>query len=149
MPPLMLACVVSVLVSRQLHNESVYTEHMRLKGLSLLRGNEQAGAALDKTVGDLMQAPVPPMRETVSIREIADRFLASSNNFVPIVDAQRRLIGMIALQDLKDFLRNNEALPGGIAPDLMRPPPKCLPSGPRLLDALPFVLESEMRNFPV
>jgi CIC family chloride channel protein len=149
MPPLMLACVVAVLVARQLHGESVYTEHMRLKGLSLLRENEQAGAALDKTVGDLMQAPVPPMRETVSIREIADRFLASSNNFVPIVDAQRRLIGMIALQDLKEFLNNNEELAGVIALDLMRPPPKCLTPGQRLLDALPLVLESEMRNIPV
>ena len=39
MPPLMLACVVAVLVSRQLHNESIYTEHMRLKGLALLREN--------------------------------------------------------------------------------------------------------------
>ena len=149
MPPLMLACVVSVLVSRQLHNESVYTEHMRLKGLSLLRENEQAGAAMDKTVGDLMQAPVPPMRETVSLREIADRFLASPNNFVPIVDAQRRLIGVIALHDLKDFLHHNEELAGVIALDLMRPPPKCLTPGQRLLDALPLVLASELRNIPV
>ena len=29
MPPLMLACVVAVLVARQLHGESVYTEHLR------------------------------------------------------------------------------------------------------------------------
>ena len=34
MPPLMLACVVATLVASQLHDESVYTEHMRLKGLS-------------------------------------------------------------------------------------------------------------------
>jgi CIC family chloride channel protein len=149
MPPLMLACVVAVLVSRQLHNESVYTEHMRLKGLSLLRENEQTGAAMDKTVGDLMQPPVPPLRETVSLREIADRFLASSNNFVPIVDAGQRLIGVIALQDLKEFLHDNKDLAGVIALDLMRPPPPCLTPGQRLLDALPLVLQSEIRNIPV
>ena len=149
MPPLMLGCVVAVLVSRQLHGESIYTEHMRLKGLSLRRENEQAGATMDKTVGDLMQAPVPPMRETVSLREIADRFLASSNNFVPIVDAQKRLVGVVALHDLKDFLHNNEELAGVIALDLMRPPPQCLTPGQRLLDALPLVLASELRNIPV
>ena len=149
MPPLMLACVVAVLVSRQLHNESIYTEHLRLKGLSALRENEQTGAAMDKTVGDLMQPPVPPMRETVSIREIADRFLASSNNFVPIVDSRQRLIGLIALQDLKQFLNNIEELAGVIALDLMRPPPKCLTPHQRLLEALPLVLASEMRNIPV
>jgi len=149
MPPLMLACVVAVLVSRQLHGESVYTEHMRLKGLSLLRENERAGAAMDKTVGDLMLPPVPPMRETVSIPEIAGRFLSSPNNFVPIVDGRQKLIGMIALQDLKEFLHDNEDLAGVIALDLMRPPPKCLTPGQRLLDALPLVLASELRNIPV
>lgn len=149
MPPLMLACVVSVLVSRQFHRESVYTDHMRLKGLSLQRESEQAGAAMDKTVGDLMLAPVPPMRETVSIQEIADRFLDSSNNFVPIVDWEQRLIGLIALQDLKEFLNDNQQLTGVIALDVMRPPPKCLTPSQRLLDALPLVLASELRNIPV
>jgi CIC family chloride channel protein len=145
----MLACVVSVLVARQLHAESVYSEHMQLKGLTLARENEQAGAAMDKTVGDLMQAPVPPLRETVSFREIASRFLASSNNFVPIVDDRQRLIGVVALQDLKEFLNSKEDIAGVIALDLMRPPPKCLTPGQRLLDALPAVLESELRNIPV
>ena len=149
MPPLMLACVVAVLVARQLHGESVYTEHMRLKGLSLLRENEQAGAAMDKTVGDLMQPPVPPLRETVSLREIADRFLASSNNFVPDRGRRQQLIGVVALQDLKEFLHDNEELAGVIAFDVMRPPPQCLTPGQRLLDALPLVLESELRNMPV
>jgi len=115
----------------------------------LLRENEQAGAAMDKTVGDLMLPPVPPLRETVSLREIADRFLASPNNFVPIVDGRQRLIGVVALQDLKEYLHNNEDLAGVIALDLMRPPPKCLTPGQRLLDALPLVLASELRNIPV
>ena len=148
-PALMLGCVVAVLVSRQLHPESIYTEHLRLKGLSLRREIEQAGAAMDQTVGDLMLPPVPPLRETVSLREIADRFLASPNNFLPIVDGEQRLIGMIALQDLKEFLNDNASLAGVIALDLMRPPPKCLTPGQPLFNALPVVLESELRNIPV
>ena len=96
-----------------------------------------------------MQPPVPPMRETVSLREIADRFLASPNNFVPIVDEKEKLIGVVALQDLKEFLHDNQDLAGVIALDLMRPPPKCLTPGQRLLDALPLVMESELRNIPV
>jgi CIC family chloride channel protein len=92
---------------------------------------------------------VPPLRETVSIRDIAQRFLANSNNFLPVVDAQQRLIGMVALQDLKEFLHDNQDLAGVIAQDLMRPPPRCLMPGQRLLDALPLVLESEFRNIPV
>jgi CBS domain-containing protein len=149
MPPLMLAYVVAVLVSRQLHNESIYTDHLRLKGLLFLRESEQAGAAMDKTVGDLMNVPIPPLIETASLQEIADRFLANANNFLPVVDARQQLIGIVALHDLKQFLHDNHALAGVIALDLMRPPPKCLTPGQRLLDALPLVLASELRNIPV
>jgi CIC family chloride channel protein len=149
MPPLMLACVTAVLVSRQLHNESIYTDHLRLKGLSLLRESDRAGTAMEKTVADLMQPPVTPMRETVSLRKIADHFLVSPNNFVPIADGQQRLIGIIALQDLKDFLNSKEEVAGVIALDLMRPPPPCLTPGQRLLDVLPLVLKSELRHIPV
>ena len=149
MPPLMLACVVSVLVARQLHPDSIYTEHMRLKGLVLARESGQTGAAMDKTVGDLMRAPVPPLRETAPLREIAGRFLASSNNFVPVVDGESKFIGIVALLDLKEFLTDEHGVDGVIACDVMRPPPRCLTPGQRLLDALPVVLQSEIRNIPV
>jgi CIC family chloride channel protein len=149
MPALMLACVVATLIAKQLHEESVYTEHMRLKGLSLRREIEQAGAAMDKTVGDLMHAPVPPVREDLPLREIANRFVANSNNFFPVVNAKQQLTGMVALHDLKEFLNENIELDGVIAYDVMRPPPPCLTPGQRLVDALPVLLQSELRNVPV
>jgi CIC family chloride channel protein len=148
-PPLMLACVVSILVARQLHGESVYTEHLRVKGLALGQESSRPGAAMEQTIGDLMHAPVTPVRESTSVREIADRFLINSNNFLPVVDARQRLLGMVALQDLKEFLNANQDLGAVIAYDVMRPPPKCLTPGERLLEALPTVLESELRNVPV
>ena len=104
---------------------------------------------MDKTVGDLMRAPVPPLRENATFRQIADRFLVSSNNFLPVLDAKQQFIGVVALQDLKEFLNTNQDLEGVIAYDVMRPPPKWLTPGQRLLDALPIVLESELRNVPV
>jgi len=148
-PPLMLACVVSILVARQLHGESVYTEHLRIKGLALGRESSQAGAIMEQTVGDLMRAPVPPVRESTPLPEIANRFLTNPNNFLPVVDAHQRLLGVVALQDLKEFLNRAQDLNAVIASDVMRPPPRCLTPGQRLLDALPAVLESELRNVPV
>ncbi len=149
MPAIMLACVVATIVARQLHDESIYTEHMRLKGLSLRRELEQAGAATDKTVGDLMRAPVPPLRENLPLREIAGRFVANANNFFPVVNASQQLIGVVALQDLKEFLNENSEIQGIIAYDVMRPPPPCLTPGQRLVDALPILFQCELRNVPV
>lgn len=149
MPPLMLACVVSVLMSRRLHPESIYTEPLREKGVSVPQETTTSEAATDRTVGDLMRAPVPPMRETATLGEIADRFLTSANNFLPVVDAKMRLVGIVALQDLKEYLGAGEELRAVIAYDIMRPPPPCVTPNQKLLDALPIVLASEQRNVPV
>jgi len=149
MPPLMLACVVSILVAGRFHPESIYTEPLRLKGVTASAESAQPGIATERTVGDMMQAPVPPVRETTTMSKIADRFLTSPNNFLPVVDAKNQLVGIIALQDLKEYLGSEDQMLGVIAYDLMRPPPACVTPNQRLLEILPVVLTSEQRNIPV
>src|SRR5581483_11176542 len=117
MPPLMLACVVSILVAGKLHPESIYTEPLRRKGLLLRQEPTASEAATERTVSDLMRAPVPPVRETSTLGEIANRFLTSANNFLPVVDAKGQMVGLIALHDLKEFLGSGEQLLGIIAYD--------------------------------
>jgi CIC family chloride channel protein len=149
MPPLMLACAVATLVGRRLHPASVYTESMRLKGLAAQRESEQIGAATQRTVGDLMHAPVPPVRETTRFRELADRFLTNANNFLPVVNREARLVGVVALEDLKEYLNAGHELEGVIAFDVMRPLPAVLTPEQRLSEALPVLLASDMRRVPV
>lgn len=149
MPPLMLACVVSVLVARRLYPESIYTEPLRRKGVSVSQDATASEAATERTVSDLMRAPVPPVRETATLGEIADRFLVSANNFLPVVDGKTQLVGVVALQDLKEYLGSGDQVLGIIAYDIMRPPPPCVTPNQRLLEALPVVLSSEQRNIPV
>ncbi|MDB6019294.1 MAG: hypothetical protein JWR19_3783 [Pedosphaera sp.] len=149
MPPLMLACVVSTLIARRLHPESIYTQPLRNKGLMVDRENLRPGSATEQTVGDLMRAPIPPLRETASLQEIADRFLTSANNFLPVVDAKYQLIGMVALQDLKEYLTAGPEMMAVIAYDVMRPAPPCVTPNQLLLDTLPIMLTSEQRNVPV
>jgi CIC family chloride channel protein len=144
MPALMLACAVSTLVSRSLYASSIYTEPLKLRSLEV--ENYRLGAGTEQTIGDLMRAPVPPLRETATLPEIAERFLSSSNNYLPVVDAQYRLLGMVALQDLKEHLGAGSELNAVIAADIMRPIPPCLLPGQKLL---PVLLASEQRNVPV
>ncbi len=149
MPPLMLACVISTLVAKRLHPESIYTEPLRRKGVELERESPQLGAATELTVGDIMQPPVPPVRANTIFSEIADRFLTSANNFLPVIDDKDHLLGMVALHDLKEWLNSGHELTGVIAYDVMRPPPVCLTPNQKLSDVLPILLESEVRNVPV
>jgi CIC family chloride channel protein len=149
MPPLMLACAVSTLVAQRFYADSIYTEPLRRKGLELHRESMHLGAASEQTVGDLMRAPVPPVLETAPFREIAQRFLTLPNNFLPVVDEKQKLLGMIALQDLKEYLHAGQELDSVIAYDIMRPPPAFLTPNQRLPDVLPLLLASDLRNVPV
>jgi CBS domain-containing protein len=117
--------------------------------VELERESPQIGAATELTVADLMQERIPPLRETTTFREIADRFLTCANNYLPVVDHQQRLIGMVALHDLKEYLSAHEELSGVIAFDIMRPPPPCLTPAQKLPTALSTLLASEVRNVPV
>lgn len=149
MPPLMLACAVSTLVGRRLHSESIYSEPLRRKGLELDRESPAPGAATEKTVADLMRQPVPPLPENTPFRTMVDRFLTSPNNYLPVVDERGRLVGLVALHDLKEHLNADAELRSVIASDIMRPPPLCLTPNERLSDMLPVLLASELRNVPV
>jgi chloride channel protein, CIC family len=149
MPPLMLGCVMAIVMAGRLEHDSIYTEPLRMKGL--LEGEETTrfGAATSQKVGDVMLAPVPPVPETTSIPQMTQRFLTSANNFLPVVDAEQRLVGMVALQDLKEHLGAGHELSAVIASDVMRPPPPCVTPNQRLVDVFNLALASELQNIPV
>lgn len=149
MPPLMAATVVAVIAARRVHKESIYTDVLRHHDAVSGRESDRPGAALECTVGDLMQPPVDPVHETASVASVAQRFLSGVNNYIPVVNAERRLVGMIALHDLKEHLTDGEDLKGVIASDVMRAPPPVLVPGQRLLEALPTIVGSDQRNVPV
>lgn len=149
MPPLMLACALATLVARHLHPDSVYTAPLKAHGLEPSADTLRIGAAHQQKIGDLMREPVQPVRDNTPLPEIAARFLEQTFNFIPVVDEHGRLIGLVALQDLKSHLADAAALSSVIASDVMRPVPVMLTPSQTLADALPALLASEQRNLPV
>jgi CIC family chloride channel protein len=147
MPALMIGCAVSTLVARRFHPNSIYTEPLKLRSLEV--ESYRLGAATEQTIGDMMRAPVAPVRENTTLPELAERFLTGTNNFLPVVDKNQRLLGVVALQDLKEYLNAGQELSAVIAYDVMRPPPRCLTPRQKLMDALPVILSSELQNVPV
>lgn len=149
MPPLMLACAVATLVARAVHAESVYTEPLRQKGISPHPDLERFDEATEKFVGEIMREPVPPVRENANFQKLAERFLTSTNNFIPVVDEMQKLVGVVALQDMKEYLHNGNEMSGVIAYDIMREAPQPLTPNQKLVEAFPILLASELRNVPV
>lgn len=147
MPALMLGCVLSTLIAKRFHPHSIYTEPLRLKGV--LTDHDDVAASNKLTVGDLMREPAPPLLVTAPFREVINAFLNHSHNFLPVVDANQTMVGVVALQDMKNYLNTDMDITGIIAYDLMRPLPLCLTPQQGLTDVLPQLLGSELRHIPV
>ena len=81
--------------------------------------------------------------------EISDIFLKSPRNYLPVLSKDKRLVGIISLQDVKAHLNAGEELRAVIALDLMRPVETMLTPNARLMDALPTIMGSEMEMIPV
>ena len=149
MPPLMIGCVVATLVSQKLHKASVYSAPLHRRGLVVDQESRRMGSATDRCIGDVMVGPTSPIKETSSLPEISEIFLHSPRNYLPVLSVDKRLVGVISLQDLKAHLNAGDELRAVIALDLMRPPETFMTPNRRLMEALPEIMGSEMEMIPV
>ena len=140
--PLMLACVPAFYVARSLSAESVYTRQLR-------------GAHAHDTplfllhVRDLMKPDPICVLETSGIAQIATTLSSNTFKHLYVVDANRRFLGAIALQDLKPFLHDNDLPHVVIAMDLMHDDIAVLTSDASLKESLEVFARHDGERLPV
>lgn len=98
--PVMVACVFSTLAARKILPESIYTLKLVRRGINLKRGKDQEVLDTHK-VKDAMRTdfvsipPVMPLRSIMAIME------QSNQMDFPIVDSNKRYLGMVTFNDLR------------------------------------------------
>lgn len=98
--PLMFAVMVSLLISRRLQPDSVYTLGLARKGIRIQRGRDVDVLEM-VTVGEVMQTDAPALRETDSIAAASATFLQKRHHGLPVLNAADELVGVLTLQDLE------------------------------------------------
>jgi chloride channel protein, CIC family len=141
--PLMLACVSAFYVARGLSPESVYSRQMH-------RGATHAETPLFLLhVRDLMKTDPLCVLETSGFAQIATVLAANTFKHLYVVDANRRFLGAIALQDLKPFLHETDLPQVVIALDLMRDDVPVLTSDASLKESLEVFARHDGERLPV
>ena len=98
--PLMLAVVISLIISRWLRSDSVYTIGLARKGIRLQRGRD-VEVLEGITVGEVMQMEVMPLREADSLAAASDVFMRTRHHGLPVVNDAGDLVGILTVQDLE------------------------------------------------
>lgn len=133
--PLMLVCILSYLVARRVHGESLYTE-------SLVRSGERISHGADKSVLENVRVSECYNRdphvvlEDAPLRKVLGQFKGSPQTAFPVVTTDLELAGMLTYQEISRALDDAGLLDILIAADLTAEVAETVAPGDSLLDAM-------------
>ncbi len=134
--PLMLTGIVAYVVARRLHHEDIYSEWLVRRGVVLSHGADAALLARI-TVGECMNREPVVLREEADLAAIQAAARATRQTGFPVVDEGGQLVGMMALDAIREAKAGDAALAGlVVAADLALPAAVSVTAEDSLLTAL-------------
>jgi CIC family chloride channel protein len=107
-PPLMASCVISTIVSSYLHPNSIYTQALRRRGVDLY-GEESPNVLRSLNVRDVIDRSPEILNASTPFPQILDLVVTSRHTEFFVVDADGRLLGSIALDELRRLIFEQES----------------------------------------
>jgi CIC family chloride channel protein len=106
--PLMLATVMSTLISRVISRESIYTLKLSRRGVHLQQGQD-IDVMQGVTIGEVMTTEVDAVSMGMSLEKLAGEFARTHHHGFPVVDGAGALLGVVTLHDLERALTAGSA----------------------------------------
>jgi CIC family chloride channel protein len=106
--PLMTAVVISTLLSRAMSRENIYTLKLLRRGVDLEQ--EELGDVLrTTTVKEAMTREYPTLPATMTISQLIKLFQKAGHHGYPVVDEERRVIGVLTETDIARHLDSSSS----------------------------------------
>jgi len=156
--PLMIACIISVLVTTRLKKDSIYTLKLSRRGLSLFRGQE-VNVLRSLKVSQVMSTDCERISLDTPFHKIMDLTVKSPHSDFFVVDKDGHLLGVVSIHNVRKVLYESEAFESLVlAYDLLTPIHHYFTPGDTLdiimkafselnIDALPVVNDDSERIF--
>lgn len=104
--PLMFATVISLIISRALEPESIYTMKLARRGIRLAHGRD-VDLLEGVTVEEAMNEDFDAVNADMPLQDLVVEFERTHHHGFPVVDDEGRLIGMVTLTDVDEAVRSN------------------------------------------
>ncbi|UCH36486.1 MAG: chloride channel protein [Armatimonadota bacterium] len=99
--PLMIAVVVSTLLSEALSRESIYTIKLVRRGIDI--SGRATGNPLERIpVSEAMTPDVATIPDSATVEELISRIESTGEHGLPVVDDRGRLTGIVSVSDITD-----------------------------------------------
>ncbi|TBR21300.1 MAG: chloride channel protein [Candidatus Nitrosotenuis sp.] len=146
--PIMVACISSTVTYAFFCKNSVDVEILRRKGINLWHGRESSimGSLL---VRDVMNTEFDTLREDACFRDILAIMAKSKAYYFPCVSAEGRMTGIISVQDIRQFMLDEELADVVVAKDMAAQKVLYLMPDDNLNDALEKFSLRDLDELPV
>jgi CIC family chloride channel protein len=119
--PLMIACIISVLITTRLKKDSIYTLKLSRRGLNLFRGRE-VNVLRSLRVSQAMSKDCVQLSLDTPFHKIMDLTVNSPHSDFFVVDKDGHLLGVVTINDVRKILYQSEDLNSlALAYDLLTP----------------------------
>ncbi len=146
--PVMVACILATVIAYTVKEESIYTQKLKWKGISLRQGREESILRrLD--VRSVMRGDCRSFPEHTSLADVLEEALGSGQTTFPLVTSDGRLGGVIRVQDLHRALDDRGALEGLLVAADMAEPTRSLVESDNVERALELLTDTGADLLPV
>lgn len=145
--PLMIAAVVSNLVSERLSDSSIYHHLLKWQGIELAKEGPPEGVWSELKALDIMQRRVETLSTQLSLEEVAQAFSRSHHRGFPVVE-EGRLVGIVTQADLATFQQQTLPADATLAA-IMTPQPVTVGPQASLRDVLYLLNKYKLSRLPV
>jgi CIC family chloride channel protein len=122
--PLMIACIISVLITTRLKRDSIYTLKLSRRGLNIFQGQE-VNVLHSLQVSKVMKTDFEQISADTPLRKLMDLTVSSTHSNFFVVNNENRMIGVVSIHDIRRIIYESDALePLLVAYDLMTPVPQ-------------------------
>ncbi len=101
--PLMTCCITSLVTAQKLYGYSIYETKLLRKGIRMIRGHD-VNLLRSMRVGEYMDRKFESVREDTRLGELIVTAQNSPYPHFPVLNADKELVGMVSLRDLKEVL---------------------------------------------
>jgi CIC family chloride channel protein len=98
--PLMIAVVISTVISRSLNRETIYTLKLVRRGVDLHQ-LDQVSPLREVTIEDAMTRDFPTVLPTMSVRQLLTKLRRSGHRGFPVVNKEGEFIGVVTISDVE------------------------------------------------
>jgi CIC family chloride channel protein len=146
--PLMITCIVSSAIIRQMMTESIYTFKLIRKGVNIKAGKE-VNMLKSISVREVMKQNIETVSESLKLGDFTNKVLRSKYNSFPVINQRGELTGVLSINDYRDAAFDENIKDLVVAKDLATSNVVSVSVNANIYDALEKISADDFSILPV